>query len=109
MSSGELVAFKYCSTPLNRLNNDDWINTLQHHLVGRTHHVGDDFQALFTPSDSAVKIQPVGNLQPYKSETDFEYVFVHRVGKRRKYVDDINNVFVKAFNKLWKFPEAIEY
>jgi hypothetical protein len=52
---------------------------------------------------------PVGKLTPFQSSTEKLFVAVHRVGKRRKMIDEIGNVFVKANGRYWKFPEQVSY
>jgi hypothetical protein len=52
---------------------------------------------------------PFGKLKPFQSASEKLYVHVTRVGKRRKYIDDNGSVFIKAFNKAWKFPEQVEH
>ena len=37
------------------------------------------------------------------------YVNVYRVGQRRKYIDEKNQVFIKVDNRWWKFPEQVEF
>jgi hypothetical protein len=54
-------------------------------------------------------IKPTGKLTFFQSETEPLYVNVHRVGMRRKYVDTVGRVFIKSFNKYWKFPEQVEH
>ena len=56
-----------------------------------------------------LQIKPIGKLSLYNSDTDSLYVNVYRVGKRRKKVDEVGNIFVKAFNRYWKFPEQVSY
>jgi hypothetical protein len=34
---------------------------------------------------------------------------VTRVGKRRRMIDEIGNLFVKASGQYWKFPEQVDY
>ena len=57
----------------------------------------------------AQRIQPVGALSFYHSDSEKLYVQVVGVGLRRKYVDESGQVFVKAFGKSWAFPQNVEY
>ena len=54
-------------------------------------------------------LTPVGKLKPFQSETDKLFVAVHRVGKRRKMIDETGNIFVKVTGRYWKFPEQVSY
>ncbi|MFW6100809.1 MAG: hypothetical protein ACOC90_05430 [Bacteroidota bacterium] len=56
------------------------------------------------------KVEPQGKLKPYKPKPgENDSVHVHRVGKRRKYIDNAGHIFVKALGQWWKFPEEVEY
>lgn len=60
-------------------------------------------------SDKAYPVK--GKMRPYDGRVFGEnnHVHVHRVGKRRKHVDEAGNIFVKAFGEWWKFPQEVEY
>lgn len=99
---GNLKAFSYCVSHTYQIENGSWQSKLEHYFRGSTHHQIRDFKELFGS-------KPVGTLKRYQSDKGPLYVNVHRVGMRRKYIDEIGNVFIKAFNKPWKFPEQISY
>lgn len=58
---------------------------------------------------SNISFTPKGKLSRFTSSTESESVFVHKVGTRRKYIDETGQIFVKCFNRIWKFPEQVSY
>jgi len=105
---GVLNAFSYCVSHFAQVGKDCWESKLGHEPLGFTHHTKDNFVALFG-TNQAGAFKQVGTLQRFKSDTDLLYVTVFRVGIRRKMVDEIGNIFVKAFGSYWKFPEQVSY
>jgi hypothetical protein len=101
-SKCKLKAFKYCVSRPSVIENGSWQSKLEHYFLGYTHHIERDFQQLFTT-------KPVGSLKRFQSETEKLHVIVHRVGKRRKMIDEIGNIFVKATGRYCKFPEQVSY
>jgi hypothetical protein len=101
-SKGRLETFSYCVSHTNQIENGGWQPKLEHYLRGSTHHTERDFQKLFAT-------KPVGALKAFQSKTDKLFVAVHRVGKRRKMIDEIGNIFVKVTGRYWKFPEQVSY
>lgn len=99
---GTLEAFSYCVSHTNQIENSGWQPKLEHYLRGTTHHNKRDFQELFAT-------KPVGALKLFSSETEKLYVSVLRVGLRRKMIDEIGNVFVKAAGHYRKYPEQVSY
>lgn len=99
---GKLSAFSYCASHVNQATPTHYLHKLEHYLLGATHHTMRDFKTLFAN-------KPVGTLKRFTSATEQLYVTVTRVGKRRKMIDEVGNVFVKALNEYFKFPEQIEY
>jgi hypothetical protein len=100
--SGKLEAYSYCVSHASKLTDYGWEPKLEHYFRGVTHHSTRDFQQLFRKA-------PVGALAYFKSDTDLLYVSVTRVGKRRRMIDEIGNLFVKASGQYWKFPEQVDY
>ena len=98
----DLESWSYDVSNTNVIEGGGWKPKLEHYFRGSTHHQMRDFRELFGS-------KPVGTLKRFQSDTELLYVNVHRVGKRRKFIDDIGNVFVKAFSKTWKFPEQVSY
>lgn len=52
---------------------------------------------------------PTGKLKLFVSDDLPLYVNVHRIGKRRKYIDKNGGVFIRVNGKIWKFPEQVSY
>ena len=98
----DVEAWSYEVSKPSVIEDGGWKSKLEHYFRGSTHHQMRDFRELFSN-------KPVGSLKRFQSDTELLYVNVHRVGKRRKLIDEIGNVFVKAFNKPWKFPEQVSY
>ncbi len=101
-ASGVLKTYKYCTSHICQATPTHYEQKLEHYLLGETHHTMRDFQTLFSQ-------HPVGLLKRFTSETELVHVNVTRVGKRRKMIDEVGNIFVKALNKYFKFPEQVEY
>jgi hypothetical protein len=101
-SKGKFETFSYCVSHTAQIENGGSESKLYHYFRGSTHHNQRDFQELFAK-------KPVGVLKVFRSETEKLYVTVHRVGKRRKMIDEIGNLFIKATGRYWKFPEQISY
>jgi hypothetical protein len=76
------------------------------HIIGSIHR--DNIQKICSPT-IYVAPKPVGKLRKFNGKKELLFVFVTRAGKKRKYVDDVGNVFVKAFGKIWKYPEQVSY
>jgi hypothetical protein len=99
---GKMKTFSYCVSHTNQIEEGGWQPKLEHYFRGSTHHTERDFQKLFTA-------KPVGKLKALQSETDKLFVLVHRVGKRRKFIDEIGNIFVKGKGRYLQFPEQVSY
>ena len=96
-SKGIFETLSYCVSHTAQIEKEGWQSKLDHYFRGSTHHNQRDFQELFAN-------KPVGALKVFRSETEKLYVIVHRVGKRRKMIDEIGNLFVKSTGRYWKFP-----
>ena len=46
---------------------------------------------------------------PSQGKNGKKYVAVYRVGRRRKYIDETGQEWVKIYGEWWRFPEEIEY
>ena len=101
-SNGQLRVFSYDIRDFGAIEDGGWKPKLEHYLRGSTHHQERDFKELFAS-------HPVGVLKRFQGDSEPLYVNVNRVGKRRKLIDEIGNIFVKAFGQTWKFPEQVEY
>ena len=99
---GNLESWSYAVSYPSVIEDRGWKSKLEHYLLGSTHHQMREFRELFGS-------KPAGTLKRFQSNSELLYVNVHRVGKRRKLIDEVGNIFVKAFNKTWKFPEQVSY
>ncbi len=46
---------------------------------------------------------------PSNGKNGKAYVSVYRIGRRRKYIDETGQEWVKVNSVWWRFPEEIEY
>lgn len=101
-ANGNMQAFSYCVSHIGVIENKAWASKLEHSLNGGTHHIQQDFQKLFAN-------KPVGILKQHKIKLCNSYVNVHRIGKRRKMIDEIGNIFLKVNGHYRLFPDQVSY
>ena len=101
-SEGILESFSYCVSHVSSCEPNGFQHELQHYLLGVTHHTNRDFKTLFG-------LSPIGKLSFFKSASDFLFVDVFRVGRRRKMIDEVGNIFVKVSGRFLKFPDQVSY
>ena len=68
-----------------------------------------DGHFFFVISKASFVSKAKGKISFFKSDTEKLYVNVHRAGKRRKYVDETGQVFVKVFGHLRQYPQEVSY
>lgn len=67
--------------------------------------MGQTFSDKITPNGGVKKMKRI----PSQGKNGKKYVAVYRIGRRRKYIDETGQEWVKISGQWWRFPEEIEY